>query len=97
MPAALSSFSLAEQVTAALAILLVILLAVAGIRAYRRSRVTPEERERRRRAWLTAPGQMGDAMIVEIRDSILFYSYDVRGVEYTASQDVTTLSQRLPA
>lgn len=34
---------------------------------------------------------MGDALITEFRDNFLFYSYAVRGVEYTASQDVSFL------
>ena len=95
MPDGFSTLTLAGQVTIALAAVLVILLAVFGYRAYQRSRISPEERERRRRAWLVATGKMGDAMLVEVRDSLLFYSYDVRGVEYTASQDVTPLAGKL--
>lgn len=57
----------------------------------------PEERERRRRADLVAYGKMGDATLVEVRENLIFYSYDVRGVEYTASQDVTPLKSYLPA
>ena len=30
---------------------------------------------------------MGDATLIEVRENLVFYSYDVRGVEYTASQD----------
>src|SRR5258707_7075086 len=96
MPDGLSSLTFAEQVTIALAVLLIILLAIFGYRAYVRSRITPAERERRRRAWLVATGKMGDAMLVEVRDTLLFYSYDVRGVEYTASQDIAPLAERLP-
>jgi hypothetical protein len=96
MPGDLASFTLAEEITIALAIVLVILLATLGYRAYQRSRVTPEERERRRRAWLVATGKMGDAVLVEIRDTLVFYSYGVRGVEYTASQDVAALSGKVP-
>jgi hypothetical protein len=96
MPGDLSSLTLAEEITIALAIVLVILLATVGYRAYQRSRVTPEERERRRRAWLVATGKMGDAVLVEIRDTLVFYTYGVRGVEYTASQDVATLSGKVP-
>jgi hypothetical protein len=96
MPGALSSLTLAEEITIALAIVLVILLATLGVRAYQRSRVTPEERERRRRAWLVSTGKVGDAALVEMRDSLVFYTYAVGGVEYTASQDIVALSGKLP-
>lgn len=97
MPGDPSTFTLAEGITIALAVVLAILLALFVYRRYLRSRVTPEEWERRRRAWLTAAGKMGDATLVEVRDTLLFYSYDVRGVEYTASQDIATLGESAPA
>jgi hypothetical protein len=96
MPDGLSTFTLAARVTMALAVVLVILLAIFGYRVYLRSRVTPEERERRRRAWLVATGKMGDAMLVEVRDTLVFYCYDVGGVEYTASQDIAPLAGKVP-
>jgi hypothetical protein len=92
-----SSFSGSETVTLALGGVLTVLVALIGYRTWAQSRVTPEERERRRRVALVASGKMGDATLVEIRDCLLFYSYDVRGVEYTASQDVSALKQYLPA
>jgi len=76
---------------------LVVVGAVFGIRAWRLSRITPEERERRRRAALVARGKMGDATITEMRGDLLFYSYDVRGVEYIASQDLALLKDYLPS
>ena len=39
---------------------------------------------------------MGDATLVEVRGDLLFYSYEVRGVEYTASQDVGAMREQLP-
>lgn len=75
-------------------------MAVAGVMAYRAwkgSRITAEERERRRRAMLVAHGKMGDATLTEYHDNYLFYAYLVRGVEYTASQDVSTLLERVPS
>jgi len=96
MPGDLSALTPAEQITLALAALLAILLAVFGYRAYRHSRITPQERERRRRAWLAATGKMGDATLVDVRDAHLFYSYYVRGVEYTASQDISALAEKVP-
>lgn len=97
MPDFLASYTAAELITLALAGVLAVLLAIMGYRAWRNSQVTPEERERLRCAWLAASGKMGDATLVEIRDSLLFYSYAVRGVEYTASQDTTLLGPQVPA
>jgi hypothetical protein len=91
-----SSFTVAEWVTVALALVLAVLLALIGYRAWKESRITPEERERQRRLRLVNTGKMGDATLVEIRDNLVFYSYAVRGVEYTASQDVSRLAQRVP-
>ena len=90
------SYNTAQAVTLALAGLLTVLLAILGYRAWRNSRVTPEERERRRRDALAMHGKMGDAVLVEIREDLLFYTYAVRGVEYTASQDVSALTERVP-
>jgi hypothetical protein len=81
-------------VTAVLAIVLAPLLAMFGYRAWQRSRVTPVERERRRCAWLVAIGKMGDATLVEVQENVVFYSYAVRGVEYTASQDLSLLGRK---
>ncbi|HKE25160.1 MAG TPA: hypothetical protein VKB88_22520 [Bryobacteraceae bacterium] len=97
MPAALAlSFTAAETLTLALAGLLAVLVGILGYRAWKASRVSPEERERLRRAELVARGKMGDATLLEVRDNLVFYCYDVRGVEYTASQDVTVLKSYLP-
>jgi len=86
-----------EFVSLALVAILVAVAAVLGYRAWKASQITPEERERRRRAELAALGKMGDATLVEYRDNNLFYSYLVRGVEYTASQDVSLLQDRMPS
>src|SRR5450759_4842077 len=86
-----TDYTAAELITVALAAVLVGLLAVLAYRAWQRSRVTAEERERRRRAHLVAMGKISDATLVEIRENLVFYSYAVRGVEYTASQDISGL------
>jgi hypothetical protein len=97
MPGALAwSFTAADGVFLALAGVLAIIGALIGYRAWKNSRVTPEERERTRRSHLVATGKMGDATLVEVREHHLFYAYIVRGVEYTASQDVSLLLERVP-
>jgi hypothetical protein len=87
----------AEAVTLAVAGVLAILGTLVGYRTWKGSRVSPEERERQRRADLVQRGKMGDATLVEIRDKVVIYSYDVRGIEYTASQDIASLESLVPA
>jgi hypothetical protein len=97
MPAVLAwPFAASQTVILAVAAVLVALAIVVGYRAWKASRISPEERERRRRAALVQTGKLADAMLVEVRDNLYFYTYDVRGVEYTASQDVTNLGDRVP-
>jgi hypothetical protein len=45
---------------------------------------------------LVAGGKLGDALLVDIRENLIFFTYSVRGVEYTASQDLSTISDRVP-
>lgn len=89
-------YTTADRITAALLGVLVILLAAIGVRAWRRSRISPDEKERRRRVMLLFTGKLGDANLLEIHDGLLVYSYAVRGVEYTASQDVSRLRLFVP-
>jgi hypothetical protein len=90
------SFASTKEIIFVLAGVLILTGAIFGYRAWRLSRVTPQERERRRRASLVTRGKMGDATITEIRGELLFYSYDVRGVEYIASQDLSPLKEYVP-
>ena len=68
-----------------------------GVRlALRMLRSNPEKRERKRRLDLHRHGRLGDALILEATESLLYYSYSVRGVQYEASQDLTGLRHLLP-
>jgi hypothetical protein len=58
---------------------------------------TPEKRERKRRLNVHRQGRLGDAMISEATENTLYYFYTVRGVQYTASQDISALIEYLPA
>ncbi|SRR5579871_622991 len=68
-----------------------------GIYRYIKGRPTEAELERRRRNDLHTRGKMGDANLLEYRDHMVMYSYDIGGVEYMASQDLSGLEPQLPA
>jgi len=69
-----------------------------GVRlAMQMMKASPEKRERKRRLELHRHGRLGDALIAEATDALLYYSYSVRGVQYEASQDITALRHLLPA
>jgi hypothetical protein len=93
----LAPLAIAKILCAVLLLLLLPLGAWLGYRVWKRSRISPEEAERRRRAALHATGKMGDATLLDMRENLLFYSYDVRGVEYIATQDVSALRAMLPS
>ena len=98
MPRCLSlSLTAADDITLALGGVLLVLIALMGHRAWRLSRVTPEQRERLRREVLVAHGKMGDATLMEVRDDLVLYCYHVRGMEYTAAQDISLLKQHMPS
>jgi hypothetical protein len=69
----------------------------------RRSRKSPEQMELERRTELARGGRIIDGNIIDVQELendetgrqmiLLIYSYDVAGVTYEASQDVTHLRQ----
>ena len=74
------------------------LMVAAGYLVYSnfRKRLSPAELERRRRRGVGSWGKIHDAVIVEWQDNIVHYYYEVRGVEYAASQDLSALLDILP-
>jgi hypothetical protein len=76
--------------------LVAVLLIALGVSLFLNARQTAEERERRRRLMVNRIGRMGDATISDVRDDVVYYSYQVGGVSYTTSQDVSDLKQLLP-
>lgn len=61
-----------------------------------------EELERERRQWLDRVGRITDGTVIDVQElqatdhkssTLLIYQYDVAGVSYEASQDVTYLRQ----
>jgi len=68
-----------------------------GLRSHYKNRPTAAELERRRRATLNAYGKMGDGSVIEVQGTVAIYTYAVRGVEYTASQDFSAAGLKVPA
>lgn len=76
-------------------------LAAAGFAMLRRKPKTAEELERERRIWLNTVGRITDGTVIDVQElaeeqraaTMLIYQYDVAGVSYEASQDVTYLRQ----
>ncbi|HJT01895.1 MAG TPA: hypothetical protein VJ756_22565 [Terriglobales bacterium] len=82
--------------------LLAIGLATAALVTYllRRRRKTPEEVERERRALISKIGRITDGTVIDINEmdgtrpaQFIIYQYDVAGVSYEASQEITYLRQ----
>ena len=77
-------------------------LAFAGYALLRRKPKTAEDIERERRVWLNTVGRITDGTVIDVQEiesnsqraaTMLIYQYDVAGVSYEASQDVTYLRQ----
>ena len=69
----------------------------------RRKPKGPAELERQRRTWLDGIGRITDGTVIDVQEMeptnghhaavLLIYKYDVAGVSYECSQDVTYLRQ----
>ncbi len=67
----------------------------------RRKRKSDDDLERERRAWLETSGRITDGTVIDVQELplqttprsavMLIYKYDVAGVSYECSQDVTYL------
>ncbi|MGH9495520.1 MAG: hypothetical protein ACRD3B_11020 [Candidatus Sulfotelmatobacter sp.] len=93
----MDSLRLYGLITAGSAVLL------GGYALLRRKPKTPEELERERRRWLEGSGRITDGTVIDVQElaamtnhhaaTMLIYKYDVAGVTYECSQDVTYLRQ----
>jgi len=72
--------------------------ALLGVGFYFLSRLrrNPKDKEKRRRLQVNQVGRLGDATITEVQENTIYYEYSVRGVLYTASQDVAQLREQTP-
>jgi hypothetical protein len=67
---------------------------------FRRKPKSADDLERERRAWLDQVGRITDGTVIDVQEipgkdhkssTVLIYHYDVAGVSYECSQDVTYL------
>ena len=77
-------------------------VAVAGYLMFGRKKKSPVEIERERREWLNQVGRITDGTVIDVQEvapngnppsTMLIFQYDVGGVSYEASQDITHLRQ----
>jgi hypothetical protein len=73
-----------------------LLVAALAVYVVLRIRRKPKDKEQRRRLGVNSNGRLGDATILEITDDAIFYEYSVRGITYTASQDISKLRELIP-
>lgn len=99
----MNSFSLRDPDV--IGTLTVAALCLGGVAAYfiLRKRPNPEEIERERRSYLVRNGRIIDGTLLDISDvspeesgrptgmQLILYKYEIGGVEYECSQDVTSL------
>ncbi len=88
--------SLQGSTSVVVLVVVAVALAATGIYILFRIRRKPKDKEKRRRLSVNLQGRLGDATITEVQDDIIFYSYSVRGVVYTASQDISQLREQIP-
>lgn len=76
--------------------------AIASYAIFRRKPKDADEIEHERRVWLNTVGRITDGTVIDVQEittavnrpaTMLIYQYDVAGVSYEASQDVTYLRQ----
>lgn len=77
-------------------------VALAAYLVLRRKPKSAKEIERQRREWLDHVGRITDGTVIDVQEvrtdglapaTMLIFQYDVAGVSYEASQDVTHLRQ----
>jgi len=73
-----------------------VFLLAAGCVILFRVRRDPNEREKRRRMTVARHGRMGEAMVTDVSESNLHYTYSIAGVAYHTAQDVDSLRPLLP-
>jgi hypothetical protein len=78
-------------IAATIAILLILIAA-----ALRRRRLSSAEQERMRRETIHATGRMVSGWVTEFQGDTIFFTYSIGGIEYHATQDISSFRAELP-
>jgi hypothetical protein len=60
-------------------------------------RESPEERERLRRQLVYREGRVLEGLVTEVDEQLIHFNYNLSGVVYEASQDISALRHMLPS
>ena len=80
----------------------VVVAAAGAVCLFGGRRKSPEQRERERREWLSSIGRITDGTVLDMQEipqegrgpiQLLIYQYNISGVDYECSQDITYLRQ----
>jgi hypothetical protein len=71
-------------------------LAVTAVVILYQRRLTPAEKERRRRVAINKGRRTVEGFITEAGSDLIHFQYELRGVTYFASQDISALHAALP-
>jgi hypothetical protein len=82
------------QVGLAIAVAAVVIAAIVMLV---RKRESAEERERLRRQLVYREGRVLEGFVTEVDEQLIHFNYNVSGVVYEASQDISALRYMLPA
>jgi hypothetical protein len=87
--------SIRDSASVQVVLLLVVSAALiaAAIYILYRMRRNPRDKEKRRRMAVNLHGRLSEAIITEVQDNTVYYSYSISGVVYTASQDISQLRE----
>jgi hypothetical protein len=70
-------------------------LTMTAMRVFRKG-ASAEELERQRRLLVNQRGRIGDGLVSDIRDGVIYFSYSIHGVDYQATQSVASLGDVIP-
>jgi hypothetical protein len=87
--------SIRDSASVQVVLLLVVSAALVALAVFiiYRIRRNPRDKEKRRRMAVNLRGRLSEAIITEVQDNTVYYSYSISGVVYTASQDISQLRE----